>query len=220
MLVLASITKKQIVAATGLFLVLFVLGHLTGNFFIYGGSEAYNGYAHHLNSLRPVLNVVEAGLFLIFLLHMSLTISLLIENIQARGFRRYAVDRPVGERSWASRLIPFTGTYILGFVIFHLFDFAFVSHFGARSLINGIDRGLYGAVYNAFKDIRHSAAYIIAVSFLGFHLAHGVQSLIQTFGFENPVWSPRIRVLSVWIGGLVALAYSSIPLFILLYVKS
>lgn len=220
MIFLSSISKKQIVAVTGLVLVFFILGHLAGNFFIFGGPAAYNGYARHLMSLRPALNAVELLLFLVFVLHMSLTISLLIENIRARGLRRYAVERSVGERSWASRLIPFTGTYILCFVIWHLLDFAFAGHFGARAVVNGVDQELYGAVYNAFKHSQHTAGYIVAVCCLGFHLSHGVQSLIQTLGFDHPVWTPRFRKLSVLTGGLVALAYSSIPLYILIYAKS
>ena len=217
---LSSITKKQIVACTGLFLVLFILGHLSGNFLIFLGPNAYNGYAHHLRDLGPLLKVVQFLLFMIFVIHMSLTISLLIGNIRARGVRRYAVDCPVGERTWASRLIPFTGAYICAFVIRHLYDFAFADMHGPRSFINGVGYDVYGVVYNTFKDPGNSGAYVLAVCFLGFHLAHGVQSLIQTLGFEHPVWSPRIRALSVWTGGLVALLYSSIPIYLLIYVKS
>lgn len=219
MFALSSITKKQIVACTGLFLVLFILGHLAGNFFIYAGPKAYNSYAHHLQALRPALNGVELVLFLVFVVHMFFTVTLLIENIQARGLWRYAVDRSVGERTWAARLMPFTGTYIVAFVIWHLLDFTFVDQQGPRAMINGVGYEVYGVVYNAFKDIRHGGAYVLAVCFLGFHLAHGVQSFIQTLGFEDTVWSPRIRVLSAWMGGFVALAYSSIPLFVLFYVK-
>jgi succinate dehydrogenase / fumarate reductase cytochrome b subunit len=216
---LSSITKKQIVAGTGLFLVLFILGHLAGNFFIFAGPKAYNGYAEHLDALRPALNVVEWLLLLTFVVHMFLTITLLIENIKARGLWRYAVDRPVGDRTWASRLIPVTGTFILVFVIGHLLDFMFADDSGPRALINGVGYGIYGLVYNSFKDFRHGGAYILAVSCLGFHLAHGVQSFIQTLGFAHPVWSLRIRVLSIWMGVLVALAYSSIPVYIFFYAK-
>jgi succinate dehydrogenase / fumarate reductase cytochrome b subunit len=219
MFFLSSITKKQIVAVTGLLLVLFILGHLAGNFFIFAGPEAYNGYAQHLEALRPALNVVEGLLLLTFVVHMFFTITLLIENIRARGLWRYAVDHPVGDRTWASRVIPLTGSFILVFVIYHLLDFLYADDSGPRALINGVGYGIYGLVYNAFKDFRHGGAYILAVSFLGFHLAHGVQSFIQTLGFEHPVWSPRIRVLSTWMGVLVALAYSSIPVYILFYVK-
>jgi len=219
MLGLSSITKKQLVAGTGLFQVLFILGHLAGNFFIYAGPKAYNNYAQHLRDLRPALNVIEGLLVLVFVLHMFLTITLLIDNMRARGLWRYAVDRPVGERSLASRLIPVTGAYILGFLVWHLLDFTFADQHGPRNVINGVGYEIYGVVYNAFKDISHGGAYILAVCFLGFHLAHGLQSFIQTLGFEHPVWSPRIRVISVWTGGLVALAFSSIPLYILFYVK-
>jgi succinate dehydrogenase / fumarate reductase, cytochrome b subunit len=44
-LVVSSIGKKQIVAVTGLGLILFLIGHLAGNLLIYLGPEAFNAYA-------------------------------------------------------------------------------------------------------------------------------------------------------------------------------
>ena len=64
----SSIGKKQIVATTGLLLVGFILGHLAGNFFIYLGPEAFNGYAKKLAGLRPGLYLVEVGLFVVFVI--------------------------------------------------------------------------------------------------------------------------------------------------------
>ena len=38
----SSIGKKLIVAVTGIMMVLFLAGHLTGNLLIYAGREAFN----------------------------------------------------------------------------------------------------------------------------------------------------------------------------------
>ena len=45
----SSIGRKIIVAVTGLALVLFLAGHLTGNLLIYAGREAFNDYAQFLH---------------------------------------------------------------------------------------------------------------------------------------------------------------------------
>ena len=213
----SSIGKKQIVAVTGLVLILFVIGHLAGNLFMYGGPEAFNGYAKKLASFRPFLNFVEFGLLAIFVTHMYVTALLVLENYQARGGKRYAAYKPVGQRSWATQLMPYTGTVVLAFVIWHLLDFTFVDHEGVRSILpNGKHLGLYGIVYNAFLNPWHSVLYIFAMIAVGLHLAHGIQSFFQTFGFNHPKYTPIIQKISNGLSTLIVLLYSSIPIYVLL----
>lgn len=212
----SSIGKKQIVAATGLFLVLFVIGHLLGNLFIYLGPEAFNNYAKKLANLRPGLYAVEAGLLVIFFIHMWLTAVIVIQNRLARPIH-YSVCKSVGDRSLATRLMPFTGTIIIAFVIWHLLDFTFSDHHGPLSVLaDGQSYGLYGVVYNAFSDPIHSALYIIAMIALGFHLSHGIQSFIQTFGLGHPDHLPAVQKLSNGLGAFIAAVFSSIPVYVLL----
>lgn len=211
---MSSITKKQIVALTGLGLILFVIAHLAGNLFIYGGPVAFNGYADKLEGLGLFLKAAEYGLLLVFLTHIWLTASLVYENIKARrGLKRYAVDKPVGERSLATRLMPYSGTYLLLFIVWHLFDFDFADDTGVRSMIAGKSYGLYGVVVNSFANPLHSVLYIIAMCFLGLHLAHGVESTFQTLGLRNP---PAFKKFSRYFAVLVAAAFSSIPVYVLI----
>lgn len=212
----SSIGKKQIVAVTGLVLILFVIGHLAGNLFIYGGPGVFNGYSKKMAGLRPALYLVETVLFIIFVVHLYVTALLVWENIQARG-KGYAVYKSVGKRSWATRLMPYTGTVVLAFVIWHLLDFTFVDHGGPRSFMpDGSQLGLYAIVYNSFSNPLHSVLYILAMAAVGFHLAHGIQSFFQTFGFNHPRYTPVIREVSNVLATLITLAYSSIPVYVLL----
>ena len=68
-----SIGKKQIVAVTGLALILFVIGHLVGNLIFFLGADAFNAYAKKLASLRPGLYVVEVVLLVVFCIHLFYT---------------------------------------------------------------------------------------------------------------------------------------------------
>ena len=214
----SSIGRKQIVAATGLILILFVTGHLAGNLFIYGGEDAFNGYAKKMASLRPALNFVEAGLLFIFIVHMWVTTLLVLDNIKARGTQGYSKEKAVGNRSWATRLMPYTGTAILVFVIFHLLDFTFVDHHGPRSILSdGKSYGLYGVVLNSFNDVLHSALYILAVICVGLHLSHGVESFFQTFGLNDSKCSACIKTFSHFFALVVTVGYCSIPIFVLLF---
>ncbi len=80
----SSIGKKQVVATTGLMLVLFIIGHLAGNLIMYLGPGPFNKYAAKLADLRPWLYAIEVGLLVVFIIHMWLTITLVIENKIAR----------------------------------------------------------------------------------------------------------------------------------------
>ena len=213
----SSIGRKQIVAVTGILLILFLVGHLAGNLLIYLGPEAFNAYAKKLAGLRPGLYVVEAGLLLIFLIHMFVTALLVLENINARPVR-YKVQKPVGERSTATRLMPYTGTIILIFIVWHLLDFTFADKHGNLSILpDGKDYGLFGVVYNAFSNPWHSYFYIITMMAIGFHLSHGVQSFCQTFGFVGSTTTPLVRNISNAIGLIIAVGYSTIPIYVLVH---
>jgi len=213
----SSIGKKQIVAATGLLLILFIIGHLAGNLFIYAGPEAFNNYAKKLAHLRPGLLIVEGGLLGLFFIHMWLTAVLVIENRLARPVG-YAVTKSVGRRSLATRLMPYTGTIIIAFVIWHLIDFTFSDHHGHLSVLSdGKGYGLYGVVYNAFSNPLHSALYIIAMLALGLHLSHGIQSFAQTFGLSHPKYTPLVHKVSNGLGFAIAVLFSFIPIYVLLH---
>jgi len=210
----SSIGKKQIVAVTGLILVLFLMGHLAGNFFIYGGPESFNSYAEHLANLRPALLVVEYSLGVFFLVHMLFTACIVVENVKSRA-GQYAVKSSKGKKSLATRLMPYTGTILLIFVVTHLFDFTFSNHEGIRSVLSdGQSYGLYGVVFNSFKDPVHGLFYIVAMFCLSLHLSHGIESVFQTNGCSHPKYTPMIKAISHGFALFMALAYSSIPVFV------
>ena len=211
----SSIGKKQIVAATGLLLILFVMGHLAGNLLILVGPKAYNGYAKILISLRPGLYFIEAGLALIFFIHVWTTLLLIHDNLRARPIQ-YARYEPKGKNTLLARLMPISGTILVAFVIWHLMDFTFTDHEGSRSILaDGKNYGLYGLVVNTLSIPVHSLFYILAMMSLGLHLSHGVESFIQTFGWQNTQIAPVLIKISNYFGIFIAFSYSLIPIYIL-----
>jgi succinate dehydrogenase / fumarate reductase cytochrome b subunit len=212
----SSIGKKQIVAITGLLLILFLIGHLIGNLLIYGGPDVFNGYAAMLAKARPVVFLIEMALLAVFITHILMTLWLVLENIKAAGVSRYAVKNKRAQRSLATQLRVYTGLFLMAFVIWHLFDFTFSNHEGPRSILLHKSLGLYGVVYNSFLNPIHSLLYIIAMGCLGFHLAHGVQSLMQTFGFNDQKYAPMLHKVSNFFGIAIAVGFSSIPVYVLM----
>ena len=212
----SSVGRKQIVAVTGLLLIGYLIIHLAGNLLLYLGHELFNSYAETLSGFRPAITFVELGLFLVFVIHIYVTATLVLENIRARS-TDYAVKRNQGERSWATRLMPYTGTFLLAFVVWHIFDFTLIDKHGARSFIGGQSYGLYGVVYNSFTNPMHSTLYIIAMMCLGFHLWHGVESCMQTFGCNDAKRAYTVRTISQWFAVGMTLGFSSIPVYVMLH---
>jgi len=98
----SSILRKQLVAVTGLAMIGFVIAHLAGNLTIFLGPDAFNEYAHKLQSLGPLLWVMRSGMIAAVVLHVSLTLTLVFENRSARP-QPYYTSASKGDRNWASR---------------------------------------------------------------------------------------------------------------------
>jgi succinate dehydrogenase / fumarate reductase cytochrome b subunit len=208
-----SILKKQLAAVSGLMLVFFIISHLAGNLFIFGGPEAFNGYAEKLASMGPLLWVARVGLVTVFAMHIYFTFRVTLENLAARR-TRYAVYRAVGERSYATRSMFITGVMILLFLFLHLWDFTLAEKEGPFSLVNEQQLGLYGLVWNRFLNPARAVVYVAAMCAVGLHLAHAVESTFQTFGLHDERFMPLMRTLSAAFGLVIALGFSSIPVYV------
>ena len=209
----SSIGKKQTVAVSGLLLILFLIAHLAGNLMIYRGPEAINIYSHTLHSFGLLIRLAEFGLAGIFLIHIIFTAMVVIENKKARPTSYHGTDG-YPQRSLATRLMPYTGTILLVYVISHLFDFTIADPNGADAFVNGQNLGLYGLIVNEFSNPYAVLWYLVAMAAVGFHLVHAVQSLCQTFGWNHPTYTPIVKKISMGFGILISLAFASIPLYV------
>jgi succinate dehydrogenase / fumarate reductase, cytochrome b subunit len=212
----SSIGRKQTVAVTGLLLIGYLIAHLAGNLLIFFGPGVFNAYAEKLAGLRPGLYLIEIALLAVFLMHISVTALLVHDNIRSRPVD-YKIKGHKGDRSWAARLMPYTGTLILVFVVWHIYDFTLVDKEGARSMINGQSYGLYGIVYNSFTDPLHATLYIIAMISIGLHLYHGVESFLQTFGLKSEQKARGIESFSYWFAYVMTAGFCSVPIYVMVH---
>ena len=210
-----SVVKKQFVAVTGLMMVGFILAHLAGNTLIFLGPEAFNGYAAMLASIPEILWVMRIGLIAALVLHVYFTILVTLENRASRQ-DRYAVAKPPEHADYAKRTMIYTGALVFFYLWLHLANFTFGDREGPTAIVGGENLGLYGIVWNTFSRVPYAFIYVVAVSCVGFHLSHGIQSMFQTVGFFHDRYTPLIRKISMVAGALVAVGFASIPLYILI----
>ena len=103
----SSLGKKFVMAATGLLLFGFVVGHLVGNLQVFGPPELINNYAHFLKSKPVLLWGARIGLLVVVGLHIVAAIQLSIANKEARPVG-YAMPPTYGS-TWQSRYMLVSG---------------------------------------------------------------------------------------------------------------
>lgn len=211
-----SIGKKQLVAVSGLAMVFFLVAHLLGNLLVFSGPEALNSYAEKLHSLGPLLWVARIGLLGMFFLHFTLIAVLAIQNKRARA-QAYSVPLHKTTRSFFTKSMRVSGVIVFAYIVIHLLDFTFTPHTIDNSMIDGEFYGLYGHLYNYFLNPIRSVFYILAMVSIGMHLIHGVQSVVQTFGFNHTTYTPLIKKASMGVAAVLVLGFSSIPVYVLLH---
>lgn len=216
----SSIGKKFVVAATGICLVLFAVGHLAGNMTIFFGPDVINAYAMHLRDLGPFLWVIRLGLLTIVGLHIYFTMLLWSENQAARP-QKYAVSATIKTTVFA-RTMRLSGLFILAFVVFHLAHFTLLivdpGFANLHTTVNGHEvHDVYRMVVLGFSNPIVVIFYVIALFLLAFHLSHGISSLFQTLGVSNKRLRPVYELISRVVAWALFIGYSSIPLSILIF---
>ena len=114
----SSLGKKIQVAVTGIFLSVFLVFHLINNLVLFTGKDNFNQMVGLLESIKPLIRVMEAGLLLVVAIHVFNAVYLALSNKKA-ATTRYSVDASATS-SLNSRTMIVSGATILIFFIIHL----------------------------------------------------------------------------------------------------
>lgn len=129
----SSIGKKYWMALTGLFLCLFLAGHLAGNLqLIFGTPLQFNQYALFMTT-NPAVKLLSYLTYFSILFHAVDGIALTIQNRKARPVR-YAMENSAANSKFASRNMAVLGTLILVFIVTHMANFWGKMHFSEMPL--------------------------------------------------------------------------------------
>lgn len=197
-------------AVTGFILFGFVVAHMIGNLQAYLGPEALNAYAVWLRELLhgAGLWIARAVLLLSVILHIWSATALTIDNRRARpvGYRRREYDRS----TYASRTMVWSGPILLLFIIYHLLHFTFGTVH--PSFVEG---DVYHNFVAGFQVVPVSIFYIVAMLALGYHLYHGIWSMLQTLGLSHPRYNFLRHGFAGLMTAIVVVGNISFPLAVL-----
>jgi len=213
-----TIGKKFIAAITGIVLFGFLLGHVAGNLKVFTGKTVegvphIDEYGHFLRvagaPLVPeqfVLWGARGVLLVSLILHVLVVVQLAMLSQEARPVSYVRSKKKAA--SLPALYMMFSGLIILGFVIFHIL------HFTSGTIVIGeFEHGtVYKNLYSSFKNPLVGIGYILVMIVLAFHLNHGVWSLFQTLGLDNPDRNKILRLVATGLTIAIVLGFISIPL--------
>lgn len=223
----SSIGKKLIMSISGLFLILFLLIHLTINSFllldgVFGFEEGqmFNAGAHFMGTF-PLIKIIEPILALGFLVHIFYSLVLTFQNMKARGSAKYASGNKTPDVEWSSKNMFVLGIVVVSFLIVHVANFFIKIKLTGSPLLTPVEfpyigtgmvegENSYALVHEAFQHLWIVIVYIIGFVALGFHLSHGFWSAFQTIGWSNEIWLKRLKVIGRIVAWVFALGFTVI----------
>ncbi|WP_084780702.1 succinate dehydrogenase cytochrome b subunit [Planobispora rosea] len=211
--------RKAVMAVTGAILVLFLVGHMTGNLKAFFGADSFNEYASFLRTMgepllpgRVALTIVEVVLGVAIILHMWSAISLARRAGKARPVR-YAARRKAQASGYAVHTMRYGGVVILLFVIYHLLDLTFGTVNPA-----GWDGTPYERLVASFAPERWwvTAFYVVAVLMVGLHLRHGLWSAFQTLGLASGRSYRPLKLTAAGVSAVLVLGFLTVPVAVMI----
>ena len=207
----SSIGKKWVMALTGIFLILFLIIHVSLNACIWAndGGVMFNEGAHFMGS-TIVPRVLEIGLIAGFLIHIIQGIVLELQNRSKRK-KGYAVAMGNKGSKWYSRSMGLLGTLILIFLVIHVSHF-WIPNRNNQGWLLGEEINLYEKMKLVFQNGLVVVVYILGCISLAWHLLHGFQSAFRTVGVNNKKYLGLLHGIGIGFSIIVPLAFALMPL--------
>ncbi|WP_127124462.1 succinate dehydrogenase cytochrome b subunit [Pseudoflavitalea rhizosphaerae] len=216
----SSIGKKLVMGFTGIFLILFLIIHVSINSCIFAdlfdptdNGEIFNRAAHFMGAMI-LIRIAEVGLFAGIILHIVQGYLLTAQNNSKRGVA-YAV--PMGNKGskWYSRSMGLLGTLLLMFLILHVSQFWWdsrISHNLAPAAYDAEQHDLFARMIEVFQNPVMVVLYIIACISLAYHLMHGFQSAFRTIGVHNNKYLKMVKSIGIGFSIIVPVVFALMPI--------
>lgn len=209
----SSIGRKYAMALSAMFLLIFLIMHLSVNLLSIFGETAYNNASQFMGYNPLIQFLMQPVLMVAVIFHFVMGFILEIRNNRARPVK-YAMNQGSANSTWMSRNMIITGAVILAFLALHMYDFWY--HEMNYKYIEGLpveENRFWGDLHNKFSNVWRVVLYVISFVLLGLHLAHGFQSSFQSIGARHPKYTPFIKAFGNWYSVLIPLGFIIIAVY-------
>lgn len=213
----SSIGRKLLMSLSGLFLVVFLIIHLSINLLLLvpDGGQMFNVAANFM-ALPLIKYGLQPVLFAGFIIHIIYAAILTAQNNKARGSAKYASGNNTKDVMWASKNMFVLGLTVSAFLIVHLVDFWVplqITHGATSITIDGVEmHNTYALVNAALAEGWRVALYVVGALGLTIHLTHGFWSAFQTLGLSNNIWRKRWTIIGIAFAWIVGLGFALIAI--------
>jgi succinate dehydrogenase / fumarate reductase cytochrome b subunit len=190
---------------SGLFLIVFLLLHLSINLSAVFSAQAYNAACDFMTT-NIFIQIMVPVLALGFVVHICMACWITLVNLRARPVG-YAAGNNSRTSSWAAGNMFVLGLIVLGLLAVHL------SHFWAKMQLPHLlgqqaHPNAYLLVRTTLENPVWAIVYLVWIVALWFHLSHGFWSAFQSIGANNSKWIPRLKVIAIIFATIVALGFA------------
>ena len=213
----SNIGLKFLMAVTGVVMIGYLIGHVSGNMLIFRGPEAINAYSKFLHGAKGLLWGTRVILLLAVLVHIWATLKFLKLRSDARPVA-YASKGAHGT-TFAARTMFWSGPVIALFIVYHILHLTTgtLHHTFAKNVNPTThDVDVYANLVEGFQQPLAAGIYIVGMLAIAFHLSHGIWSLTQTIGVNRPNWECSLRGLAVLAGIVITVGFVAVPVSVLL----
>jgi len=181
----SSIARKVAMPLSALFLIIFLIIHLSVNITSLFSEKLFNQLSHFMGTNPLIQFAMQPVLIFGVVFHFVMGFVLELKNKRARNVN-YVKYNGAANASWTSRNMILSGGVILAFLVLHFIDFWFpeMNHKYIEFLPEDPNR-YFGELQHKFVSPLRVGAYVIAFVLLALHLLHGFQSAFQSIGFNN-----------------------------------
>ncbi|MEN1784384.1 MAG: succinate dehydrogenase cytochrome b subunit [Bacteroidota bacterium] len=208
----SSLARKYVMALSGLFLVIFLVLHVTINLASVISPDFFNEASHFMGYNPIVQFLMQPVLIAGVIVHFVMGFVLEIQNRKARGIN-YVKYKGSANASWVSRNMIYSGLVVLAFLGLHFYDF-WVHEMAYKYVeMKAEDPTRYHEETVAkFAPFWRTVIYVISFGLLGMHLWHGFASSFQSMGVNNK-YSAGVKTFAKTFAVVVPLAFAIIALY-------
>lgn len=209
----STIGRKYAMALSAMFLLIFLIMHLSVNLLSICSPSAFNAASEFMGYNPFIQFLMQPILGFAVVFHFVMGFVLELKNRSARPVK-YAVNQGSANSTWMSRNMIISGLVVLAFLGLHLYDFWWheinFKYIEANTPENG---RFWAELHEKFADPLRVVFYVISFVLLGLHLAHGFQSSFQSVGARHPKYTPVIKTLGTWYSILIPAGFIFIAVY-------
>ncbi|MET1258446.1 succinate dehydrogenase cytochrome b subunit [Flagellimonas sp. DF-77] len=211
-LIKSSLARKYVMALSGLFLVTFLVLHVTINLASVFSPDFFNE-ASHFMGYNPIVQFIMQPILIVgVIVHFVMGFILEIKNKKARTVS-YAKFKGSANAPWVSRNMIYSGLVVLAFLGLHFYDFWIHEMTYKYVAANPEDPTRYYAeTVEKFAPFWRTVIYVVSFLLLSLHLWHGFASSFQSMGLNNK-YTPAIKRFAKAFAVVVPLAFAFIALY-------